>query len=537
MFKCLNKLKYRKKTNSEDIFFHKSVLVSLLKIVIPASISMAIYSLYTIIDQIIAIKLGPGKQWGAGGYGFDLTSSDIRTIIQVCLPYYTLIVAGLAISSGGLSNSLSFHFGRKDRKNAVSTLGNSLFINLIIIIFFLIFALSFSKIFIQLQINGSDPKDLELASISKWICWTWTFGIFFYYVSNIIIWTIRTKGFMMVSMSITLICSLLNIGLDVLFVKVFHSGVLGTIIATAICWVVQFFISLIYCAIVKDLWVFFDAINFRHWKISKSIIITLIIFGLPSLFRNSLQGVAYYIFNIILSHMSQNIAGSKLPDHSLVSIFGAVTPFLTFFTISIFGFLQGMNMFTSHNLARKYLDRIKKSISISFAMMFVYLIVVEILVLALAPYLVTIFVDPNDVVFNYATKALRYTFIFFPLISCSFIPISYYQSTLRYKKAIFITFLRFIILYVPVSLIYYFIFRDKDQLFIFLSLPTTDFILALVVMIDFYFNVRNLTMEKLLKHSRKIKHFHNDDYNHEDEQEIPSIAKIEKNNDVEILKE
>ncbi|WP_434414867.1 hypothetical protein JTY60_01380 [symbiont of Argiope bruennichi] len=481
----------------EEIYLHSTIWKSLLRIIVPTVLSMAVFSLYSIIDQIIAIQYGSGNQIFIHG---SLDSKDIRTVIQLAQPFWGILIGIGVFITTGVGNKFGMFLGEANFKRAKDTLSNGYFYNFIFYFFLLFFCFIFSKKIIELQFSSANvslDKHNEIVNLSYYTTLIWAFFAVFYFISNIAIIGLRVEGYPTFAFLTIFFSSILNVALDFLFTIVFHWGVLGTIFATGIAWFFQFIASFLFC-FWKKVYVIFEALKIKKDALTKTIIFACFIFGFPSLFRNFAQAINTWFFNLILDFQS-----SRSDPKSLgywVSIFGAITPIINLFVISVFGFLQSMNIFIPYNYAHKKNERIIKSVWICIFFVVVYLLFVEILCFFIGDNLLSLFI-PKDInnphELSDATHALRNLFLLFPLLGVSLVVSGFYQSIQKVSKSVLIIFLRFVLIYfVVLTLLYLLGKKYNNNYLVFYVTPITDLLVTFISVPLLMFDFKKLKQGK-----------------------------------------
>jgi putative MATE family efflux protein len=305
----------------------------LVKFAIPSVIGMVVNALYNIVDQVF---IG----WGVGYLGNAATN--------VAFPLVTLATAlSLLIGLGGASKE-SMELGAKQRDKAEQTVGNVV----LLLIFAGLFLFSLGQIFFEpmLLAFGSTEQVLPYAQI---YVGTILFGIPFSVFNVGFSSIIRADGSPAYAMVSIVTGSILNIGLDALFMYGFGWGIFGVAFATTLSQIVSFCISLAYLARMKQVRITRKVLRFRP-----DFARTICALGFaPFANQVSMAVVQITLNNSLTFYGAQSIYGKNIP----LACAGLITKVNTIMMAFVIGLAQSNQPIAGFNYGAKQYDRVRQS--------------------------------------------------------------------------------------------------------------------------------------------------------------------------------
>lgn len=291
---------------------------------------------------------------------------------------------------------------------------------------------------------------------------------------------LRYQGSAVYSMAGIMSGSLINIGLDPLFIFTFDKGVEGAAIATAISQFIGFVILLLGT---------FKSENIRMYPkfFKPSVKIYLDIFknGLPSLARQGVQTVANICLNFACAPFGDAVVAA-------MSVFNRVM-FLGLAVV--IGIGQGFQPVCSYNNGAKKYERVYEGYKFIVVLSTCIITVFSVISFIFAPQLISIFRDDANVI-EIGTKALRYECIALPLVGYATSSNMLMQSLKISGKATVLALARQGIFYVPLILLLPKILKETGVI---LVMPIADilaFILTLILVIPTAKKLRQMGKNK-----------------------------------------
>lgn len=353
----------------------KPVSRLLLKLSVPAIISMMITNLYNIADTAFVGLLGTSES-GATGVVFSFMS----------------ILQAVAFMCGqGSGSILARRLGTKNLKEATESASTG---------FFLSFSLGL--LISILTFIFMDPILWILGSTKTIYPYAKTYIIYIalaapFFTSSLTLNNIlRYEGKAKLGTVGMTVGAVLNVGLDALFIFIFKMGIAGAALATAISQVVSFCILLSMFIWGKTQ----TKISFKHIAKSRFVHFSILATGFPSCLRQALTSISSMLLNQC----------AKVYGDAAVSAFSCVSK-ISFFSMAIaIGIGQGFQPICSFNYGAKRHERVKKAFIGSIVAEETVLFVLSIPMFIFAPQLIMLMRN-DPAVIEIGVRALRLTCI------------------------------------------------------------------------------------------------------------------------------
>lgn len=229
-------------------------------------------------------------------------------------------------------------------------------------------------------------------------------GIPAVYLYNILFAIIRSMGNSKVPLFFLVICSFMNIGLDILFIVFFKAGVAGAAIATVISQFVAAMLCIIYIKTKLDIL----HIQKEEWSPSAPHIKTLCSMGLA-------MGMQYSITAIgaVILQASVNTLGAVS-----VAAVTAASKVSNFFGCTYDALGTTMSTYGGQNVGAKKLDRLGKGLKDCIIIGMIYSIMCLIIVYFYGGVLTGLFIDePSGELLSKSYQFLLINAAFFPLLA------------------------------------------------------------------------------------------------------------------------
>ncbi|WP_032544259.1 multidrug efflux MATE transporter CdeA [Clostridioides difficile] len=356
----------------ENLFTRKFTTFEFLKFVSPAIISMIFISLYTIIDGIFVSTL---------------VGSDALASINIVLPIINLVCGfGIMMATGG-GAIVSIRMGENRQDEANSTFSFIVLFSLIVGILFTVISYFFIK-----------EISILLGATDKLLPYCITYGKVmilctpFYILKFIFEYFARTDGNSKFSLFLSVIGGVTNIILDYVFIKYFGMGLLGAAVATAIGIILTCVLGIIYFLSNKS------TLKLRKPKTDFRLIRDTMINGSSEMVTELSTGITTFLFNVV----ALKLAG----ENGLAAL--TIVLYAHFLMTSVYlGFVAGVSPLISYNFGAENSDKLKETFKHSLKFIFVSSLLVFIIALVFAPFIVRVFVSPDNTVFKLALQGLK----------------------------------------------------------------------------------------------------------------------------------
>ena len=395
---------------------------------IPCVISMIINSIYNIFDQIFIGK-------GVGTLGNAATN--------VIFPLVILASAIAGLIGNGAAANFSLRLGEGNKDSAKKSVGEAITLSFIVSIIFTL--ISFILLPKLLYFFGCTKNVYSYAyNYGKIILIGMPFMIVYSAFSNII----RADGSPNYSMVMLIIGAIINIILDPVFIFGFNLGVKGGAIATVIGQIVSFIIAIIY---LKK----FKTIKLEHddFKLSK-IIFKILSLGLSS-FITQLTILVLFVFmnNIMTKFGAKSVYGADIP----LSVYGVLSKINSIYVSIILGVSIGVQPIIGFNFWAGNINRVKEVLKKVIILNFLIGIIFNIILYCFPKEIVSIFITSSDANYDlfmeFAVLMCKTFFMVCALNAIEMTTSIVIQSLGHVKKATAVSFIRQIILLIPISLL------------------------------------------------------------------------------------
>jgi len=389
----------------------------LIKQAVPATIGILVMSLNMIVDTIFV------GQW----IGVLAIAA-----ITVVLPIAFLISSiGMGIGIGG-SSIISRALGANNPEKAFLTFGNQICLTVILAILIVVLGSVFSVPILNLF--GAKGEILPIASEY--------FGVIIYGVPFLAFAmmgnpTIRAEGKPKFAMYAMMVPSVLNILLDILFIKYFNWGMYGAGMATSIAYAsCGLYILYFFLSSKSEL-----QIIPKNFKLDFKIVQEIAKLGGVSIVR---QG-AISILMIVLNYSLYTYGGEIS-----IAVFGIINRVMMFALSPVLGVSQGFLPVAGFNIGAKKNDRVKETIkkSIYFGSILGTLIFIGIVIFKEQ----IIWIFTNDATLLEKTPdAMLVVFLVTPIVTMQLIGSAYFQAAGKAMPALLLTLLKQGIFLIPLA--------------------------------------------------------------------------------------
>ena len=294
---------------------------------------------------------------------------------------------------------------------------------------------------------------------------------------NFICSFLRSMGDSVTPLLFLLLSTILNIGLDLLFIVSFHWGVAGAAIATVLSqtvsavWILRFLTGRRTILRLKA----------RNMPLQGKIILPCLALGISSFVMVSTESILSVSFTSSLSRYGGDVA---------VGAMTVLTSVNQLITMPLQGICQGGQPLISYNYGAKKLERVKEAFFRQFLVCVGYTTVFWLLVMAFPKVFAGIFTSDGALV-DYTAWAIRIflagTFSVGFQVSCQLAFMALGQA----KISLIMACLRKLILLIPLIFILPNFFADK-AFAVFLAEPVSDILAAAVTTITFFTFFRRL---------------------------------------------
>ena len=451
----------------------------LISFAIPCVISMLINSVYNIVDQIFIGK-------GVGTLGNAATN--------VIFPLVIIFNAVAGLIGNGAAANLSLKLGEGKKEEGGKIVGNAVTVSIIFSIILSVIAYFFLPKLVYMF--GCTENVYQYAvDYGKIIILGAPFMIIYSALSQLI----RADGSPKYSMVLLVVGAILNIILDPIFIFTFNMGVKGGAIATVIGQIVSFVMAILYLKKVKSV-----KLEKESFKVDKSITRTLGL-GLSSFITQSTV-LALFVFmnNMMTKYGALTKYGADIP----LSVYGVISKINSLYISTILGISIGAQPIIGFNYGAGNYERVKETLRKVLTINLVVGLIFNIIFYLFPKEIVSIFItnsDPNYKLFLEFAVIICHSFLL--VMGLNFLEMTTsitVQSLGNVKKATMVSFIRQIILFIPIAC-FMAIYLHKGIYGVLNAGPIADAITFFIALVIFYSEYRKLSIKEKTTNLEDIK--------------------------------
>ncbi len=442
----------------------------LISFAIPCVISMLINSVYNIVDQIFIGK-------GVGTLGNAATN--------VIFPLVIIFNAVAGLIGNGAAANLSLKLGEGKKEEGGKIVGSAVTVSIIFSLVLSVIAYFFLPKLVYMF--GCTKNVYQYAiDYGRIIILGAPFMIIYSALSQLI----RADGSPKYSMVLLVIGAILNIILDPIFIFTFNMGVKGGAIATVIGQIVSFAMAILYLKKVKSV-----KLEKESFKVDKSITRTLGL-GLSSFITQSTV-LALFVFmnNMMTKYGALTKYGADIP----LSVYGVISKINSLYISTILGISIGAQPIIGFNYGAGNYERVKETLRKVLTINLVVGLIFNIIFYLFPKEIVSIFItnsDPNYKLFLEFAVIICHSFLL--VMGLNFLEMTTsitVQSLGNVKKATMVSFIRQIILFIPIAC-FMAIYLHKGIYGVLNAGPIADAITFFIALVIFYSEYRKLSIKE-----------------------------------------
>ena len=409
----------------------------------PAIVAMTASSLYNIIDRaFIGHDVGP---MGISG-------------LAITFPFMNLSGAFGAAVGIGASTTISVKLGQKDYQTAEELLGNTVTLNLIVGFVFSIVCLVFLDPI--LRFFGASIQTLPYARSFMQVILAGNMVTHMYFGLNAVL---RAASKPQQAMYATIFTVVMNIVLDVVFIRWWHWGIRGAALATVISQSM---------ALIYQLKLFMNKRELLHlkrgiYRLKGNLVKNIIGIGISPFLMN----VCACVVVIFMNNQFVRYGGDWA-----VGSYGIANAIGTMFLMFIMGLNQGMQPIAGYNYGSQQTDRLQRVLNLALVSAVCIMTVGWLIAMIIPHYCARIFTD-NETLVNMSARAIRIDMFFFPFVGFQMVITNFFQCIGKVKISIFLSLSRQLLFLLPLLYVLP-MFYDIDG--VWYSLPSSDLVASII---------------------------------------------------------
>ena len=406
---------------------------------LPAIVAMSASSLYNIIDRaMIGQIVGPEAIAGLG----------------ITFPFMNLSAAFGAAVGVGSSACISVKLGQKDYQTAGHLLGNTITLNLIIGLSFMLICLLFLDPI--LLFFGASDVTLPYARSFMTIILLGNVITHMYFGLNAVL---RAAGKPKHAMYSVLFTVAMNIVLVILFVWWFRWGIQGAALATvtsqtmAMCWQIKLFSN-------KN-----EILHLKRgiYKLKKQLVTNIVAIGISPFLMNVTSCVIVIFMNNQFVHYGGDMA---------VGAYSIANSVVMMFFMFVMGVCQGIQPIVGYNYGAEKYDRMLRCLFLAIGCATAILLVGWGLSMLFPRQIARIFTTDATLI-DLAARGIRLDMLVFFVVGSQATITHFFQSIGKVKVSIFLSLSRQLFLLLPMAYVFP-LFWELDG--VWYSMPASDFL-------------------------------------------------------------
>lgn len=433
-------------------FGTEKISTLLLKQAIPASVGILVMSLNMIVDTIFV------------GRWINVMAIAAITVV---LPIAFLISSiGMGIGIGG-SSIISRALGKGESLKAFKVFGNQISLTICLSVLFVIIGTLFC--FPILELFGAKGNILKPATeYFHVILWGVPF-LAFAMMGNPVVRAVGKPNYAMLTL---IFPAIVNIALDIIFIKIMNWGMYGAGLATSFSYVVSGgFIFWFFLSKKTEL-----KIIPSYFIIKYAIFKEIVALGGITIVRQGAISLLIIILNYTLFKYGGEIS---------IAIYGIINRIMMFSLFPVLGVTQGFLPIAGFNYGANNSDRVKETIKVAVIFGTVIATFIFILIMVFPTQLVLLFTDDMSLV-TLTSNAIVITFLATPVITIQLIGSAYFQAAGKALPALLLTLLKQGFFLIPLV---YILPKFYGVLGVWMSFPIADLLSTLVT---FYYLKREI---------------------------------------------
>lgn len=439
----------------------EAVFPLLIRLSVPSIIAMAIQALYNVVDSIYVGRV----------------STEALSALSLAFPIQIILI-GIGVGTGvGASSLISRRLGENKHHKAVNAAEHSIMLSIAYGLIIAVLGYLFSDEILQLF---TEQKNIiKMGSEYIRIILIGSIAMFFPMISNNIL---RGEGNTFTPMIAMLIGSILNIIFDPFLIYglwIFpEMGVAGAAIATVTARIISgsFLIYILLFSKKNEL-----NISLKDFSFDFKIIKDIYIVGFPAM-------VMQFLASFMLGGMNRILAGF---GSTAIAAAGIYFRLQSFIFMPVFGLNQGYMPIMGYNYGHNKSMRMKKVFKAALIVAFIFTTTGFIIFQTIPENLIKMF-NNDPLLIKIGTNALKKISIAFPIIGPAIIISTTFQALGNGFPSLFFSFLRQIIVLLPVM---YFLGAYYGLEFLWFAFPISEVVNIIPATIWLHFKFKKIYRE------------------------------------------
>lgn len=443
----------------------------IVRFIVPVLLGNVFQQFYNMVDTIIVGRF----------VGFDALAAvgATGTIMFLILGFATGLTSGFTVITAQ-------KFGAGDKEGVKVSVYNALLLSFFVAVFMTLISTGGMKGLLRIM---NTPEDIYAMSYDYIIIIT--AGIAFTIFYNILAGLLRAVGNSKAPLYFLIISAVLNIVLDIVFIRVFSLGVKGAALAT----IVAQGISGVLCAVytVKNVPILIPEKSLR--RANAQCIKNQLFIGIPMALQFSITAIG-----TIMVQAALNTFGSVV-----IASYTAANKASQMMTLPYGALGVTMATYAAQNRGINDIERIRKGVKVSSFMNVVYSVIIYgVAMLTLSP-LMKLFIDTSSLTVPF-TEIYEYGRIYMLISGTCFIPLGeifIFRNAMQGCGFSFLAMMGGVVELISRAIISMIATAKMSYVGVCAADPVTWFVTAVFLGVSYFFTVRKMTLDRLDFHARK----------------------------------
>lgn len=429
----------------------------ILSMSLPAMFSMTVQALYNVFDSIFV-----GNLEGIKG-------SAALEALSLAFPLQMLLVAVGVGTSVGINSLVSRRLGEKNFKEANDAATHGLVLSVLSWILFLILGLTIVEPFFRMF----NPSQQVLEYGIQYTRIVMVFSLFSF-IQVTVEKTLQATGNMIFPMLFQLTGAITNIVLDPLLIYGIGPFPKLEVIGAAVATVAGQALAMVFAVIVLFVKKHQIKVSFKNFRLNKLTIKNIYAVGFPSIIMQSIGSVMIIGLNGILTAYE-----------GAVAVLGVYYKLQSFIFMPVFGLNQGVMPIMGYNYGARNKKRVYGALKYGILIAAVIMAVGVVLFWTVPDKLLGLFGEGNARLIEVGTDAFRIISLCFVPAAAGIMFTTLFQATGKGIRSLFMSFLRQLVLILPIAFL---LFNFVGQKYVWFAFPIAE-IGSLIVAILFFMNL------------------------------------------------
>lgn len=324
---------------SNDYLLKGRITSGLVRFAVPVMLSMILQILYSAVDLLIV--------------GNFATTADLSGV-AVSSQILTTVTLGISGITTGLTVLLGQFSGAGSEKDVKHTVGSSVLLYGVLTILLTVLLVCFNDAIVSAMKTSAGA--VEETKSYLLIC---SLGIIFIVGYNVTSGIFRGLGNSKTPLYFVAVACVINIGLDLLFVKGFGMGAAGAALATVIAQAGSFLFSLLYLK-KKGVGIRFSRHDFWPSRADLHLRLTyikkMLRIGLPISLQEVLINLSFLLITAVVNKIGQTSGMGEVPSAAV----GTVEKLISFLMMPTMAISVAVATMSAHNYGARQVNRSKK---------------------------------------------------------------------------------------------------------------------------------------------------------------------------------